>query len=87
MLYNVVDRSFVLVRASWPAGKVRRIVERLQPSHIVVGQDAQEDAYYLFSAPKILDLLATAEDQAPRRWRSAWISAQRRQSSTPMTMS
>ncbi len=65
MLYNVVDRSFVLVKASWPAGKVRRIVERLQPSHVIVGQDAQKDAYYLFSAPKILDLLATAEDQAP----------------------
>jgi len=65
MLYNVVDRSFVLVKASWPAGKVRRIVERLQPSHVIVGQDAQKDACYLFSAPKILDLLATAEDQAP----------------------
>jgi len=64
MLYNVVDRSFVLVQASWPAGKVRRIVERLQPSHIIVGQDAQEDAYYLFRTPEILDLLATAEDQA-----------------------
>jgi hypothetical protein len=64
MLYNVVDRSFVLVRASWPAGKVRRVVERLQPSHVIVGQTAQEDAYYLFRAPEILDLLATAEDQA-----------------------
>jgi hypothetical protein len=37
MLYNVVDRSFVLVQANWPAGKVRRIVERLQSSHIIVG--------------------------------------------------
>lgn len=65
MLYNVVDRSFVLVRASWPTGKVRRIVERLQPSHIIVGETAQEDACYLFRTPEILDLLATAEDQAP----------------------
>jgi len=65
MLCNVVDRSFILVRANWPADKVRRMVERLQPSHIIVGQADQAGAYYLVRTREILDLLATAKDQAP----------------------
>jgi hypothetical protein len=65
VLYNVIDRSFVFVEAHWKVGKVRQIVERLQPSHVIVGHAGPKNTYYLFRASALLDYLAPADDQAP----------------------
>lgn len=49
MLSNVADRSFVLVRADWSIDKALRIVDRIKPSHVIIGLAKPDERYYLFN--------------------------------------
>jgi hypothetical protein len=59
-LQQVAMTNFVLLRATWPVEQSRQLIERLQPSHVIVHHHDLRDAHYLFSAQEALTLLAQA---------------------------
>jgi CHAT domain-containing protein len=65
MLRDVLERSFVLVTADWPAGDVRKLVRRLQSSHLIVSRISADgaEAHYLLRRDKALAILASKDDK------------------------
>jgi neutral peptidase B len=56
---QVVQKSFVLVHASWRMGKARQLIRALEPSHVIVHRSDGGDYYYLYTAQAALEQLGT----------------------------
>ncbi len=66
MLYNVMDRSFVLVRAKWLIGQVRQLARKLTAlAHYCEWRCGGTGGVHLFRVVEINDLVERAEDQTP----------------------
>jgi bacillolysin len=56
---QVVQKSFLLVHASWGTGKARQLIRALEPSHVIVHRSDGDDYYYLYTAQAALEQLGT----------------------------
>lgn len=59
-LQQVAMTTFVLLQATWSGENSRQLIERLQPSHVIVHRPEPQEAYYLFAAQEAMSLLAQA---------------------------
>ena len=59
-LQQVAMTTFVLLQATWLSDNSRELIERLQPSHVVIHRREPQEAYYLFSMQRATNLLAQA---------------------------
>lgn len=64
-LRQVVMEAFVLVQASWTAAKVRQMIARLEPTHVIVHRTVAQDYYYLYTQQELLERLAQSPDLTP----------------------
>jgi hypothetical protein len=64
-LHEVASQDFVIVQAAWLAGQARQLIERLRPSHVIVHQVGDLQAYYLFTRREALRSLARAPEAQP----------------------
>ena len=46
-LMQTATTSFVRIESSWPAGRSHALVERLGPTHVILGQGGPPERYYL----------------------------------------
>jgi hypothetical protein len=56
-LGEVCSDSFVLLRADWPVDTAYQLIERLDPTHVIVHRTVPEEYYYLYPQSEALDLL------------------------------
>src|SRR6266478_6622912 len=61
-LQKVAMTEFVLLQASWPVEKSRQLIEKLNPSHVIVHRSEAHNDYYLLTAQEALKLLANANN-------------------------
>jgi len=59
-LQQVAMTTFVLLQATWSGENSRQLIERLQPSHVIVHRREPQEAYYLFATQEATGLLAQA---------------------------
>ena len=63
---DVTKDTFVLLRADWPVGKARRLIERLNPTHAIVRRvETGRDLYYLYAKAEALIRIAHAGEEMP----------------------
>jgi hypothetical protein len=62
-LHQITMDTFVLLQATWPAGKAHQLVQRLEPTHVIVQRPDSADEYYLFTRRAALALLGRAGDE------------------------
>src|SRR6266568_6686754 len=58
-LQQVAMTTFVLLQAAWSIENSRKLIEQLQPSHVIVHRHSPKDAFYLLTADESLDLFAS----------------------------
>ena len=61
-LHQIAMDTFVLLQADWPAGKAQQLIQRLEPTHVIVQRLDPADEYYLFTRRAALALLDRAGD-------------------------
>src|SRR5438876_10069823 len=61
-LQQVAMTEFVLLQASWPVEKSRQLIERLNPSHVIVHRSEAHNDYYLLTVEEALNLLTNANN-------------------------
>jgi len=59
-LQQVAMTTFVLLRATWSAENSRELLERLQPSHVIIHCPEPQEVYYLLTTQEAMSLLAQA---------------------------
>ncbi len=57
--------SFVLIDSDWPVERARSLIERLDPSHVIIRRTGQPEDYYLLPADTVKSQLVPAEDSIP----------------------
>ena len=57
--------SFVLIDADWPGERARRLIERLDPSHVIVRRSGPPEDHYLLTSDGVVSQLAAAADSIP----------------------
>jgi hypothetical protein len=62
-IYEVASDSYVLLLAKWAAGKARELIERLDPTHVIVHPSEPTDSYYLYTKSEAIGRLATHDAQ------------------------
>ena len=57
--------SFVLIDADWPGERARGLIERLDPSHVIVRRTGPPEDHYLLTSDRVVSQLAAAADSIP----------------------
>lgn len=63
--HEVAMDTFVLLQADWSVGQARRLVEHLEPTHVIVHRVDPKDYYYLYARGEALDRLQGFPDETP----------------------
>jgi hypothetical protein len=64
-LHEVCSDSFVLLQADWSVARAYQLIERLNPTHVIVHRTEPEDYYYLYAKSEALDLLMRVGHATP----------------------
>ena len=65
-LREFVMDTFVMLQADWPADKAYKLIEGLDPTHVIVHRiEPENDYYYLYTKSEALNRLMHANDQMP----------------------
>jgi hypothetical protein len=57
--------SFVLIDADWLVERARRLIERLDPSHVIIRRSGPPETHYLLSSDQVMSRLLPAADSIP----------------------
>ena len=63
-LHEVASDSYVLLQAKWAVGRARELIERLDPTHVIVHRSEPTDLYYLYTKSEAIGRLANHDAQA-----------------------
>src|SRR5258708_11623219 len=66
-LQQVAMTTFVLLQATWSVENSRQLIERLNPSHVIVQHQDPRNAYYLLSAQEAYTLFTQASNRSSVR--------------------
>ena len=57
--------SFVLIDADWPAERARSLIERLDPSHVIIRRTGPPEDHYLLTSDRVMSQLVPAAESIP----------------------
>jgi CHAT domain len=63
-LKQAASTSFVRIEESWPAGRSRRLVERLNPTHVILRRAGPPEVYYVVRSHEAIDQLGSLPEEA-----------------------
>src|SRR4051794_41129532 len=64
-LAKAVLTSFILIDADWLAERARSLIERLDPSHVIIRRTGLPEDHFLLTRDRVMSQLAAAVDSMP----------------------